>query len=104
VPAPFSVDIAVRKGVATVAFEGEIDLSVREAAAAALCDAVRSGAHRVVVDLGSVTYMDSTGLHCLLVARREAGERSVVFVVGAMSATVRRVLDIAGLTGSFAAV
>jgi anti-anti-sigma factor len=53
----------------TVLLEGEIDLAVRDALRAALDEATCSG-ERVVVDMGGVTFIDSSGLHELMNACR----------------------------------
>ena len=57
-----------------VALTGECDLSVREALASVLLDAV-GRASLVEVDLDGLTFMDSSGIHGLVTAHHAAQER-----------------------------
>ena len=64
-----------------VAVEGEIDLATAPALLAALRDAVASPASAVVADLTGVEFIDSSGVHALLVAAaaaRQHGSRLIV--------------------------
>jgi anti-anti-sigma factor len=63
-------------------------------------DAVMGGSEGVVVelDLAQVEFIDSSGIRALLLLRRAHGDR---VVLGARSAPVQRVLEIAGLTDVF---
>ncbi|MFC4017737.1 STAS domain-containing protein [Micromonospora sp. GCM10011542] len=80
----------------TVALRGECDLAARDELTDVLTAAVRS-AQVVVVDVGGLTFLDSTGLHSLVTAhhaaRAEGGRLYVVNAVGA----VATVLDITGV-------
>lgn len=82
-----------------VVLRGEIDVSVREHAGRALAE-VATGDRPVVIDLGAVTFMDSTGvaflLQCLRVAQ-EAGRSCSVRDVPVQVAQVLRVLGLAAL-------
>ncbi len=53
---------------------------------------------RVVVDLGGVAFIDSSGLGALLGRYRELSSRGVSFSLAAPSHTVREVLGIAGVS------
>jgi anti-sigma B factor antagonist len=79
---------------------GEIDLA-DERPLIDEVDAVVGGSDDVVVelDLAGVDFIDSSGLRALLLLRRAHGER---VLVGARSAPVQRVLEIAGLAEMFA--
>ncbi|MFI8085820.1 STAS domain-containing protein [Kitasatospora sp. NPDC086009] len=50
----------------------------------------------LLVDLGAVTFMDSTGLNALLVARREAARQGTVVRLARPSHAVARVLEMTG--------
>jgi anti-anti-sigma factor len=80
--------------------QGEIDLA-DERPLIDEVDAVMDGSDDVVVelDLAAVDFIDSSGLRALLLLRRAHGER---VLVGARSAPVQRVLEIAGLAEMFA--
>jgi anti-anti-sigma factor len=79
---------------------GEIDLA-DERPLIDEVDKVVGGSDDVVVelDLAGVDFIDSSGLRALLLLRRSHGER---VLVGARSAPVQRVLEIAGLAEMFA--
>jgi anti-sigma B factor antagonist len=50
----------------TIALDGELDLATVDTFAAALSEAERSGAQRIVVDLAKVEFIDACGLRALL--------------------------------------
>jgi anti-sigma B factor antagonist len=63
-------------GVAVIRFENRIDLLTAPEVRQLLTNAVTSGHRRLVVDLGDVSFMDSSGLGALisgLKATRQAG-------------------------------
>ena len=61
---------------------------------------VDTGARRVVVNLSSVTFLDSSGLTMLCHCQRELGAREVnLRVVSPGNMAVRRVFDMTRLTG-----
>src|SRR4051812_2657305 len=57
-----------------IALQGEMDLANTEIAASTLREALRCGKD-VVVDLGELAFLDSTGIALLVVAMQEGGER-----------------------------
>ena len=83
----------------TVTLCGDIDLASRKPTDKALADAVTcacaTGAD-VVVDLSRVTFLDSTGMSCLVLAARGLGPEQSLYVRDPQPIT-RRVLEIAGL-------
>jgi anti-sigma B factor antagonist len=78
-----------------VRLRGELDLANVERVREVLLDAARSDADRLVVDLGEVTFLDSTVLGALLLARRSLKERPLVLV--APAGEPRRALEVAGV-------
>ena len=81
-----------------VALSGECDLAGREELTSVLLTAVAS-ANVVLVDMASVTLLDSSGLHSLVVAYHAAkgsGGRLYVINAGLAAATV---LDVSGVGG-----
>jgi anti-sigma B factor antagonist len=63
-------------GVAVAHLEGRLDLLSAQALKTRLSEAVTAGNHRLVVDLGDVPFIDSSGLGALisgLKAARQAG-------------------------------
>jgi len=83
-------------GVARLAVEGELDLSsvtvLERAVDDALVGAKDSGV--VELDLGGVSFMDSTGLRGLLAARQRANAAGRELRVVAAAPAVRRVLEL----------
>ena len=78
---------------------GEIDLADERPLIDEVDAVVGSSEHVVVeLDLAQVDFIDSSGLRALLLLRRAHGDR--VFL-GARSAPVQRVLEIAGLAEMF---
>jgi anti-sigma B factor antagonist len=69
---PFEVRTENDGPAATVAIDGELDLATVDQLDAALAEVESNGATTVVLDLDQVAFMDSTGLRCLLRARRRA--------------------------------
>ena len=52
---------------------------------------------RTLLDLGGITFMDSSGIAVLLRARRQLGHNGGVLRVANIPAQARRVLDAAGI-------
>jgi len=79
-----------------VSLEGELDCSISDELTRLLAGAVGEGSRRVVVDLAGVTFMDSSGLRCLLQEAEHASHRDVELVVVRASGIARRVLEVTG--------
>jgi anti-anti-sigma factor len=93
-PASMSVTVA-RDGVDTVVtINGEIDLETSDELTAVLAGLDPGG--DVSLDLGAVTYIDSTGLRALLTARDSARDAGRSLQVSATSHIVARLLEITG--------
>jgi anti-sigma B factor antagonist len=83
---------------------GEVDMTTAPELAKAL-DAVPDTARLVVVDLGGVTFLDSSGLNALVRGRRELAASDVGFkVVVPAEGVVRRVIEITRLEDSLSLV
>jgi anti-anti-sigma factor len=80
---------------AGVSIAGEFDM----AAAGYVTASVRPHlGTEVVVDLDAVTFMDSSGLHCLLGLQGEAAALEGRVRVGKVSPVVARLFDLSGVT------
>jgi anti-sigma B factor antagonist len=91
------VEVAVAEGLAAVAPRGEVDIHTAPELRSALTGVLDDGAFHVVVDLGQVTFMDSSGLSVLVGAhRRLARDGGRLELVGTLPA-VERVLRLTGL-------
>jgi anti-anti-sigma factor len=94
----FEATTSDEAGHVRVALAGECDLAVREELTAALLAAVRR-APVVVVDVGELDFLDSSGVHGLIMAYHAAlGSGKRLFVVNPRG-SVATVLDLTGVTG-----
>jgi anti-anti-sigma factor len=94
--AQFEAKSSTESGRVVVSLAGECDLTVRDELTTALLAAV--GASRVVVvDLGALSFMDSSGVHGLVTAYHAAQrERVRLYVVNA-GGVVAALLDLTGV-------
>jgi anti-sigma B factor antagonist len=78
---------------------GEVDLDVAPALLdSLLCAGLAYDAgHRVVVDLADVSFLDSSGLACLVEANRRLTAQEQVLVITNVDANVERLLSLTGL-------
>ena len=92
----FEARTSAGPGRIVVALSGECDLAAREELTSTLLNAV-ADSPEVVVDVGAVTFLDSSGVHGLVTAHRAArldGRRLYLVNAGGMVADV---LDITGV-------
>ncbi|MGH9224377.1 MAG: STAS domain-containing protein [Acidimicrobiales bacterium] len=93
-----AVDGGGREGEAVLRLQGELDI----ATVGALDEAVESlaalGLPTVVVDVSALTFIDSSGLHRLVVLLKRQREHGGEVVLRAPPPQVVRVLEIVGLT------
>ncbi|MFF5536371.1 STAS domain-containing protein [Streptomyces cinerochromogenes] len=75
---------------------GDLDLHTASRLADALQPLVLTGGHSVLVDLSDVTFLDSTGLTCLIAVYRTARSTGARVALIAPSARVRRMLALTG--------
>ena len=94
---PFAVRAERRDGTVVLGFLGELDLSGRDEAAATLADAVTDGARVVLVNLQGLSFMDSTGLHCLFEAKLLADAAGARIAIVNGSGACHRLLELAGM-------
>jgi anti-anti-sigma factor len=80
-----------------VLVQGEVDLATGPIVSREVLRLSTPPVANVTVDLASVTFIDSSGLASLISARDEAAGRGVEVRVTALSATVRLVVDAAGV-------
>jgi anti-sigma B factor antagonist len=92
----------IRKlGASIVVLKGDVDLESSPAAREVLLKSV-DGAGKVLVDLSSVTYIDSSGVASLVEALQAAKRNGGRFALVAASDPTRRVLELARLDKVFA--
>ena len=86
--------------VTVITLRGDIDLSSSPEARTLLLEQIGKG-KPVLVDMGGVTYIDSSGVASLVEALQGARENNVGFARAAVSATAMRVLSLARLDQVF---
>jgi anti-sigma B factor antagonist len=83
-----------------IACEGELDLATAPQLKWRLVDALEGGRTAIVVDLGDVTFMDSTALGVLVGVRRSLGAGTRLAVV-CRHPNVLNIFQVSGLDGAF---
>jgi anti-anti-sigma factor len=91
---PFDISASRHDGDVTLTVSGELDLSTSPALRASL-ETHRRGGASVVLDLSSVSYMDSSGLNVLIAAIRQS-DGAKLRVRSNVSDTVVALLEITG--------
>jgi anti-sigma B factor antagonist len=90
--------IVENDGVATVHLTGDADLGSVDVMLAAITEArLRPGVREVVVDLGGVPFMDSSGLGALIAGRRLAMQDGLRFDAINPTPRVRAVMAMTGV-------
>lgn len=80
-------------GITVVSATGNLDLTTCDQ----LQEVLKAAGDRTVVDLSGVTFLDSAGLACLLVADRERKERGAALHLSPGLGQAQRVLNITRL-------
>ncbi len=95
--------IETRKGggVATLVVTGEIDAAEKAAVGNTVQNLLREGESRLVFDFRKVTFVGSSGMGCLIAARREAVARQGGVAFLGPPPVLRKMLKTLGLEGDF---
>ncbi|MFC8278261.1 STAS domain-containing protein [Streptomyces sp. NPDC057271] len=88
----------VDAGTAVLTVGGELDMDTATLLHHHLADQFLHGRRDLVLDLSSLSFMDSSGLNVLIRAAREAREAGGDLHLAAPAPAVRRILEITGLT------
>jgi anti-anti-sigma factor len=97
----FSVEVVEIGDEPVVVVRGEIDLRSAEPFGHAIDAVLARSPKRLVVHLGEITFMDSSGLQVLLRAHAALGRLPEATVLRSPAAGVRRVLELAGIADLF---
>lgn len=84
-------------GRAVIELSGELDMQSSGRLTEQLQELLPDAVSRLEIDAARVTFTDSAGLRAVLWARTEAVAHGVDFEVIAVSPSVERVIDLAGL-------
>lgn len=87
---------AVDGGVGHVVLAGELDLDRAGALADELGGLAGQGATSVIVDVGGLSFIDSSGLRAFLTARDQLNDAGASLELTNLSPAVERVLDMTG--------
>jgi anti-sigma B factor antagonist len=95
------VDTSTRDSATVLSLRGEIDVYTAPRLRQALIDLIAQDATNIVVDMGSVDFLDSTGLGVLVggLKRVKAKEGSLKLVV--TQDKISKIFEITGLTKVF---
>jgi anti-sigma B factor antagonist len=85
---------------ALVAVEGEVDIATAPTLRASILEAL-DGAGQLILDLGRVTFLDSTGLTVLMGAFKRCRNDGIRFSIARPQARVRQVFAQTGLDTVF---
>lgn len=96
-PQALAIDVTMEGSRAVVAPKGEIDYGNVAQLRGALVDLSQGDATEVIVDLGGVTFVDSTALSVLVQAKQRLEESNRRMSVVEPLPRVLRVLELAGL-------
>ena len=93
---PFQIKSAHLGDSVVIPVSGELDLKSASVVDAAIRDAERTDAGWIVVDLGEVSFVDSTGLSALLLGKNRSGDR--LSCIPSRHEHVARLLELTGAT------
>jgi anti-anti-sigma factor len=97
--APFRIDVEPLRDAVRVCPSGELDLATVGVLRDQVEDLIAAGFKRLVLDLGELTFFDSSGIH--LVLELVEGSRSDGWQIAVVDGTapVRRAFEVTGLRG-----
>jgi anti-anti-sigma factor len=88
----------------TIQVEGELDAHAANKLDDLVDELLASGVTSLVMDMGGLTFIDSSGLRSLIRARKRLGDQPRAVVLRAPQAGTVRLLEITGLTDQFPVV
>ena len=97
VPQAFTTTHSVRDGVHTLALSGELDLAVSPELEAVMFQLLADGPDVLIVDLSSLTFIDSTGIGMVLLIRAEADKHGCELRIIPGRENVQRIFELTGL-------
>jgi len=102
IPGPLRIDSRQDGDVTVVALDGELDLASAPELERELVRAEGDGPRRIVIDLGRLRFMDSTGLQSLLRARERATTNGYELALRRGPHQVQRVFELTKTVDAFA--
>jgi anti-anti-sigma factor len=100
------MDIAIESGTdasgrTVLVVSGAIDLQTREQVLLAARDALAADSQTLVLDLGGVTFIDSTGIGALIELGHDGADSGAGLVIRNPSQRVLRILEMTGLADAW---
>jgi anti-sigma B factor antagonist len=91
-----TISSSTENGAVSLALEGELDLAGAGKMEESLAAVERENPARLIVDLGRLAFIDSTGLRLLLQADARAKQRGCEMVLRPGEPAVQRVFEVTG--------
>jgi anti-anti-sigma factor len=98
-PEDLTITVGRHRETVTVALTGELDLGSAGLLRDHLAALQEDRPATLVLDLGDVTFMDSSGVALLLSLWRRCRRDGVTLMIARLSPAVRRVLELCGVAG-----
>jgi anti-sigma B factor antagonist len=95
------IDVGDRDGFAVVTISGQVDLASAPGLRACLLDLASDGKVRIVVDLSTTEFLDSTGLGALVAGLKRVRLRGGEMRLVVPTPSVRKVFEITSLDRVF---
>jgi anti-sigma B factor antagonist len=97
----FRISVRDDDGTTTVVVEGEVDVATAPALRDELYRLIERGQQRIVVDLGAMEFIDSTGLGVFVGALKRSREGGGELELRSLRPAARKIFDITGLSTAF---
>ena len=95
------IETLVRDGVATIVVAGDVDAAEKAEVGKTVRDAIDRGGSRILFDLEKVTFLGSSGVSCLVAARKDAMAHAGSIALVNPPPMIRKVLHTLGFEGDF---
>ena len=95
---PFTCNVIPERDHVVVAPRGDLDMATVGAVEQELRQLYESGFRSIVLDLGGLTFMDSSGLHLVMRWAAEASNDGLAFEVEPGPPVVQRIFELAAVT------
>jgi anti-anti-sigma factor len=95
----FNIDESPRPGGVGLALTGDLDMSATFALEPVLDRVLADNPRELVLDLGEVSFVDSSGLGLLIATHERASNADVEMAITRAGPEIQRVFTIAGLDG-----
>jgi anti-anti-sigma factor len=98
---PFSIAVQRSDREVSIAVVGDLDLASADRLEREVAQQCAAGNTRLLIDLGEVDFIDSTGLRVLLALRNDAKRKAHVLTLVPPSPAARRIFTITGTRALF---